>query len=240
MTLPAYPPRYAAPRDLYAPITRGERGWRVYALQMALGFTSAEADGDFGPHTEAAVKAYQAKIGLSPVGYAGPQTQLALLLEGVKYAEKKRPELRKGVLKGFLIYEGGSLLAPTNWYTPPGGKPGVDCGPVQWRQYGPPFDMAGLKLAFRPGMSFLYAADALLDRIKDANRRNAALTDDQVLKGAILAHNWPAGFEQIIKYGHIANPGSLALWTTKPGGGHYTRGEWSVEYPRRILSAGTL
>jgi peptidoglycan hydrolase-like protein with peptidoglycan-binding domain len=51
------------------------RGEQVRRLQEALGI---DADGKFGPGTEAAVKQFQADNGLEADGFAGPQT-LALL-----------------------------------------------------------------------------------------------------------------------------------------------------------------
>ena len=45
-------------------------------MQEALGIT---ADGDFGPGTEKALKAWQEKNGLTPDGIAGPATFEVLL-----------------------------------------------------------------------------------------------------------------------------------------------------------------
>lgn len=239
MTLPAAPPVYATSSDPYE-IRRGETGWEVYALQKALHFSDSNADGDFGPYTEMKVKEYQASKGIQTVGYAGPQTQRQLLYDAVYYVNGQRLALDKRVLKGFLVYEGGSLLAATNWYTPPNGTPGCDCGPVQWRQYGPPFNLDGLKRAFNPRTAFMYAGDEFLKRVAYANEHRPSLSDDQVLRASILAHNWPSGYSQIVKYGGLLNPNELATWTTKPDGTHYTKGEWAAEYPRRILSAGVL
>ena len=43
-----------------------------------LGYYTGAIDGDFGPGTEAAVKAFQAQNGLTPDGIAGAYTQQAL------------------------------------------------------------------------------------------------------------------------------------------------------------------
>jgi peptidoglycan hydrolase-like protein with peptidoglycan-binding domain len=58
----------------------GDEGEHVELTQQALLMTGAElvVDGDFGPITEAAVKAFQAKERLQPVGYVGPKTAAAL------------------------------------------------------------------------------------------------------------------------------------------------------------------
>lgn len=62
-------------------LRRGARGAAVVELQNALkaqGFDPGPADGDFGPKTEAAVKAFQAAKGLEVDGVAGPKTRAAL------------------------------------------------------------------------------------------------------------------------------------------------------------------
>lgn len=62
-------------------LRRGTRGAAVVELQNALkaqGFDPGPADGDFGPKTEAAVKAFQAAKGLEVDGVAGPKTRAAL------------------------------------------------------------------------------------------------------------------------------------------------------------------
>jgi Putative peptidoglycan binding domain len=247
MSLPTQPPRFNSWSELVSPIKKGETGWRVWALQSALSadpalkkiladagaFTTAQ--GVFGAATETAVKKYQRDHFTTVDGIVGPKTQGLLLKDADLDVHQKIPKLPNGILSGFTIAEGGSVLAATNWYTPPGGTPGVDCGPVQWRQYGPPFSEAGLKKAFNPRTAFEYAGNVLLERIDDYNRRRPSLSDAMVLRLAILAHNWPAGAEQVVKYGHLTHPDALASWTTKPGGGHYTQGEWLQEYPDRIL-----
>ena len=55
---------------------RGSVGPAVVALQKAVGVT---ADGAFGPLTEAAVRAYQARHHLPVTGIAGPSTWAALM-----------------------------------------------------------------------------------------------------------------------------------------------------------------
>lgn len=52
-------------------LRRGASGVNVVKLQRALGLT---VDGDFGPRTENAVKAYQKKNGLGADGIVGPAT----------------------------------------------------------------------------------------------------------------------------------------------------------------------
>ena len=59
----------------------GMRGWDVASLQFRLamrGFPSGTFDGEFGGHTDAAVRRFQEWAGLEPDGVAGPATTLAL------------------------------------------------------------------------------------------------------------------------------------------------------------------
>lgn len=62
-------------------LRRGSKGQDVRQVQerlIALGFLDDVADGDFGPKTEAAVKAFQGSRGLGVDGVVGPQTSAAL------------------------------------------------------------------------------------------------------------------------------------------------------------------
>jgi peptidoglycan hydrolase-like protein with peptidoglycan-binding domain len=62
-------------------LCHGMRGWDVASLQFRLawhGFPSGTFDGDFGAHTEAAVRRFQEWAGLPVDGTAGPATLRAL------------------------------------------------------------------------------------------------------------------------------------------------------------------
>lgn len=61
-------------------LRHGDRGQAVLQLQKQLNAQGAKlfADGDFGDKTEAAVRAYQLKVGLVADGIAGPKTLAAL------------------------------------------------------------------------------------------------------------------------------------------------------------------
>jgi peptidoglycan hydrolase-like protein with peptidoglycan-binding domain len=66
------PPPGAAPGTVPRPtLRRGLAGTPVVALQRMLGL---EADGVFGPFTEAAVRAFQRRHNLVPDGIVGPKT----------------------------------------------------------------------------------------------------------------------------------------------------------------------
>ncbi len=63
------------------PLTRGDTGWDVAALQFLLawhGFPSARFDGGLGMHTQRALRRFQRWAGLTPDGVAGPATFAAL------------------------------------------------------------------------------------------------------------------------------------------------------------------
>ena len=63
------------------PLTRGDTGWDVAALQFLLawhGFPSARFDGGLGMHTQRALRRFQRWAGLTPDGVAGPATLAAL------------------------------------------------------------------------------------------------------------------------------------------------------------------
>jgi peptidoglycan hydrolase-like protein with peptidoglycan-binding domain len=62
--------------DMNTVIRRGSRGETVAAVQAKLGLN---ADGDFGPGTEQALKNWQAANGLTADGIAGPATLARLL-----------------------------------------------------------------------------------------------------------------------------------------------------------------
>jgi peptidoglycan hydrolase-like protein with peptidoglycan-binding domain len=73
--------RYARHRLGSRMLDNGSRGWDVAALQFKLawhGFPSGYLDGDFGTHTDAALRKFQRWAGLSSDAVAGPATFRAL------------------------------------------------------------------------------------------------------------------------------------------------------------------
>jgi hypothetical protein len=222
---------------MLAPIKTRESGWRAYAVQAVVNHdTRVALDGAFGPKTEEAVKTWQGRRNLAADGIVGPKTQGAMLRSSEHAVNATLPTLPPGLLWGFVVHEGAGLLAATNPYTPPGGAAGVDCGPVQWRQYGPPFKLDGLKAAFDARRALAYAGRELLRRRDDYRQRRPSLSRARALELAVLAHNAPFLSEQVVRSGTLRTPHAPAAWTTKPGGGHYTHAEWAAEYPRRIMS----
>ena len=72
------PPPAEAPKPT---LRKGSKGSDVYILQdrlNSLGFNCGTVDGDFGPKTDAAVRAFQKAAGIGVDGIVGPQTWAAL------------------------------------------------------------------------------------------------------------------------------------------------------------------
>lgn len=256
MSLPTKPPYYgpagsgAAWSAMMASIKIGERGWRAYAVQKVVGVT---ADGVWGPATDTAVRAWQKANGLLNDGIVGPATQGKMIKVTTAKVDTHFTLMPDGLLAGFARVEGVDILAATNPYTPPGGKKGTDCGPCQIRVYERadgtyPLDTVdsvyGLKDTFDPTQAFTITGRMFTGRISNYRSRNPSLSMHQIIEAAVLAHNWPAGADQIIRYGHVLSPDSLAEWTVIPvaeraqygGRTQYTRAEWAKEYPSRVLT----
>lgn len=64
---------------------------QVRLVQQILGLTGRDVDGDFGPKTERAVRAFQAAHGLAADGQVGPKTWAALLAEQERRAAAAAP-----------------------------------------------------------------------------------------------------------------------------------------------------
>lgn len=221
---------------MMAPIKLGATGWPAFALQSGIG---VKADGAFGPITKAALETWQKNHDLTADAIAGPATQAQILKVSADEVDRLFTRVPHGLLDGFAAREGVNKLAAVNWSV----AGGVDCGPVQRRVTGAPFVLDALKEAFDPHRAFLYAARIFTERIMNYAARNSSLSSREVIEAAVLAHNWPAGAEQLVRYGRILNPGTIATWTNIPvslrgqygSRSQYTYGEWSHVYPAGIL-----
>lgn len=223
MTLPAQPHR-----TLPYTIKKGSTGWAVFALQQAVADAGhpTTADGDFGTLTERSVKAFQKGAGLTADGVAGPITQQSLLTVVDRIVATRVPAVPRGVMRGFFAGEGANILAAVNW----GVSGGVDCGCVQKRVYGPPFDSKALRHAFDPLVTAEAAARALAGQIKAYANPHPACPFTSLQLG-VLHHNWPYAASQYHRYGKLPNPGKTATWAPRP----MTYAEWCRFYITSIL-----
>ncbi len=209
MTLPAAPP---AQTKLTVQV--GDAGWPAYAVQTGLNGVGESpalaADGAFGPATEAALLRFQRAHGLYPDAVAGPATQ-GKVVSLTSAACESAVASPIGYARGLTLNEGGGLITTVNWAI----AGGVDCGDVQLRCLGPPFDQAKLALAFNPRRALLAALASFLDRRdlflgsaygwSKGNRERAG-------RCAALAHNWPAGADGQAHNGHVGDPNGAASW----------------------------
>lgn len=193
-------------------LREGDAGWPVFALQGALSGLRwpTAADGDFGSATASSVRGYQREKGLVADGVAGPVTQARIVRDVDAKVHDLRPSLPEGLMRGFAEAEGGNLLGAVNWSV----AGGVDCGIVQIRVYGPPYDRKALEVAYSPRRVMLAAANDFLDRYRRFRTfPHAELRGrEYALRCAALAHNWPYAAEQLARYGRIPNPGGAAGW----------------------------
>ena len=105
-------------------LRHGDRSQAVLILQKNLIKHGAKLtpDGDYGDATEAAVRAYQVKVGLVADGIAGTKTQ-ASLPHGPRRAPVPRP--RRGVLRVAAARAGRLPRTQAPRVHPPGGRRGA-------------------------------------------------------------------------------------------------------------------
>jgi peptidoglycan hydrolase-like protein with peptidoglycan-binding domain len=208
----------SAPNKVIPSSTRkGDSGWPVFALQCGLdtlGY-SLDADGSFGPATDEAVRHFQKDNKLIVDGIAGSASQQRVTLLIDARTHERHRELPVGLLRGFAETEGGNNLGAVNWNI----AGGVDCGVVQIRVYGPPYDRTAMMNAFDPGKAMERVALTFKGRV-DSNRslpyaKRQSLEFSQ--RCAALSWNWPYAAEQYAKYGKLPSPSQNATWAVIQG-----------------------
>lgn len=109
---------FLIPQDVLALSRRGSRGAEVRNIQTRLkswGYMDGAVDGIYGPKTEAAVRKFQQKNGLTPDGIAGPATlQKIGLPTGGTSSNDSTVNLLARIISGEArgeIYEGQVAIA---------------------------------------------------------------------------------------------------------------------------------
>lgn len=177
----------------------------VAALQMALNARGYPepifVDGNFGDVTDAAVRWFQQSRDLYVDGVAGLKTQTKLADEFGRLA-KKELSLPSGLIYGLVEAEAGFRIAAVNWSQPGG----VDCGYVQRRVYGPPWDEELVQDAFDPSLQINKFAKTTRDqyiKFSDATRfpavANKPNPTEYAWRLACLHHNWPYAADRLAK-----------------------------------------
>jgi Putative peptidoglycan binding domain len=184
-------------------------GVGVAALQMALndrGFLDATGtplpvDGNFGDQTDVAVRWFQTSRKLFVDGIAGLKTQTKLADEFGRVA-KKANGLPSGLIYGLVEHEAGFRIGAVNWSV----AGGVDCGYVQRRVYGPPWNEGLVQDAFDGQLQInKFAADtkAKFDRYMNSSRFPAVQGKpnpvEYAWRLACLYHNWPYAADRLGK-----------------------------------------
>lgn len=114
---PSVAPSTSTPSASGAIVGRGDSGPAVSELQRQLvaAGASIEVDGDFGPRTEAAVRAFQQQRGLSPDGTVGDATRAALAGTKTPTTTAATFEVRAGS-KGPQVTELKTALKAAGFY----------------------------------------------------------------------------------------------------------------------------
>jgi peptidoglycan hydrolase-like protein with peptidoglycan-binding domain len=182
----------------------GDTHQGVWAIQRGLnsldwldsqGLSDLIEDGDFGPGTDTAVKAYQNAVALTADGVFGPKSQARFVRSCIVRTDAGT-KLPKGLLEGVIQGESGAFIAAVNTSTPGG----TDCGYTQ-RRVTTPYSEAAVQRAF----DSLYQIDLACDTFYD--RFNVYITKTAVAKRsdkseyawrlATLYHNWPYGANRL-------------------------------------------
>jgi peptidoglycan hydrolase-like protein with peptidoglycan-binding domain len=143
--------------------------------------------GIYGAKTEASVKAFQTKNGITASGVIGGITSKALLKPIIARAETAAGAPSK-VVFGLLYWESGFDLGAVGYATP------LDIGLAQINtQYNSP------EQAINPIYSINWTAENVA---KNFNKYRTQSTDiNRVLNATILRHNWPVAADKYILTG---------------------------------------
>jgi peptidoglycan hydrolase-like protein with peptidoglycan-binding domain len=206
------------------------------ALQRALTSLGyfVTVDGVFGEQLERAVKTYQSRHGLAADGVAGLRTQARMLQQVDVRVDRHVLGVPDGLMRGFMEFEGGNVLAAVNWSV----AGGVDCGCMQLRVTGPPYSHQRLVTAFHPLGAAVEAAQVLMERKAVFARRSGTARSPFTSLGlAVLAHNWPWAADQYSRYGAISNPNGAAPWvpSSLPASAR-TREGWCKYYVAKMTT----
>ncbi len=214
------------------PLRRGSTGPNVVVLQVSLNRIAqsypaipkiSAVDGNFGPQTEASVRAFQEVFGLTPDGIVGPATWYAIVR--LYTAVTRLSELRSQ----------GQQFYAINWSPPGGLAPGDTGEKVRLLQY-----MLSVLSAYIPSIPPLS-----VDGIYGNETRAAVLAAQRRFglpeTGTVGAQTWDEIYDQ---YSGIENT-TLRSGETFPGNGqnnqrtNYARTTTLTQFPGRSLSAGT-
>jgi hypothetical protein len=213
--------------------SKGMTGADVWALQINLAAIAPgiDMDGNFGPITEAAVRNFQGKHGLTVDGVAGIVTQRSMCLTLSQPATDKY-RLPDGLLKGLMENESGYAVAAFSAHP---SDAGFDLGPYQ-KSFSSP---RGSQTEY----AHAYSAKAMADdtgrnsrQQKDNYRRAPKVTTDKYAwQLGVLSHNWPLAAENLSRYGSIFRDPSqdnvTQEWIVKASGGTlHTARQWVDHY----------
>lgn len=204
------------PQTTKSSFKEGDTHVGVASIQRTLiqiGATLVE-DGTYGSDTKQAVLNYQRNRGLLADGIAGPATQHRMANGWITnaLADWLLPER---ILDGQIEGESGWLIAAVGWAT----AGGVDCGFMQRRVLGPPWDEAQLTRAFDSKYQIRLSARTLRERYErfvtapgvTAPKLLAYIPskDERAWRLALLYHNYPAAADT---FGSTPQPSTY--WTT--------------------------
>jgi len=167
-------------------------------------------DGAFGPQTDGAVRDFQKDNFLTADGIAGQKTQMRLIQLIDVRTHTKHDELPVGLLRGFSETEGGNNVGAVNWNV----SGGVDCGVMQVRVYGPPYDAHDMRGAYDPDVAMERIASGFVKQAELFRGMAYARTQrfEFAQRCAGLAWNWPYAAEQYAKNGGLPLPNRDATW----------------------------